>query len=157
MLKISRSISVYISIALTVIMFAGVVVLAFYAPSFIDALLSVSDVPEAFLSLAPTSRTHLFIAAYAEIALMITGLSMLFALLVLVQRKKVFTAAAVELIRYISWCLVLMGVIMLTLSFCSSVALFVGAAVFFVGLTIRVVKNVIEEAVYLKEENDLTV
>ena len=36
-------------------------------------------------------------------------------------------------------------------------ALFVGAAILFVGLTTRVVKNVIEAAVWLKEENDLTV
>ncbi|MBO4791603.1 MAG: DUF2975 domain-containing protein [Clostridia bacterium] len=35
--------------------------------------------------------------------------------------------------------------------------MFVGGAVLFVGLTVRVVKNVIEEAVYIKEENDLTV
>ncbi|MBP5731034.1 MAG: DUF2975 domain-containing protein, partial [Clostridia bacterium] len=41
--------------------------------------------------------------------------------------------------------------------FCTLLAVIAGAAVLFVGLAIRVVKNVIEEAVYIKEENDLTV
>ena len=88
---------------------------------------------------------------------MASGLGMLFALLLLVKRGSVFTKAAVELIRYISWCLIFMGFIMISLAFLTLIAVVAGAAVLFVGLAIRVVKNVIEEAVYIKEENDLTV
>ena len=88
---------------------------------------------------------------------MILGLGMLFALLILVLKEKVFTAAAVELIRYISWCLIFMGVILIALTFFFTLALPVGIAVLFVSLAVRVVKNVIEAAVCIKEENDLTV
>ncbi len=157
MLKINRKISVYISIVLTAIMFACAVALAFYMPTFLEHLLSLLEKSGAFSGLAPFQMTVLYVALYAEIALMMIGLGMLFALLLLVQKKMVFTPTAVELIRYISWCLILMGVIMASLTFFSLLALFIGAAVFFVGLTIRVVKNVIESAVYLKEENDLTI
>ena len=82
---------------------------------------------------------------------------MLLFLLSLILKKRVFTPASVELIRYISWCLILMGIVLISLIFCSPAFLFGGAAVLFVGLTVRVVKNVIEAAVFLKEENDLTV
>ena len=157
MLKINRRLSVFISIVLTTVMFAGTVALAFYMPAFLRYLFSLLDKSGILSDLSPVRQTMLFAAAYAEIALMLSGLGMLFALLLLVHKKKVFTLKAVELIRYISWCLILMGVVMISLTFFSLIALFAGTAVLFVGLTIRVVKNVIEEAVFLKEENDLTV
>ena len=155
--KINRKLSVYISIVLTAVIFAGAIVLAFFLPTLLDYLLGLPGLNGEHLSLAPYQTTIVYVAAYAELALMLTGLAMLFALLLLVQRKKVFTLPAVELIRYISWCLIFMGIIMIALTFFSIIALLVGAAVLFFGLTIRVVKNVIESAVYLKEENDLTI
>lgn len=154
MLKINRNLSVAISIVMTVIMFVGVVILAFYAPSYLSFLL---DEGGALGGVTPFQRAFVYIAVYAVAALMLSGLALLFALLLLVRKGKVFTPAAVELIRYISWCLILIGVILISLTFCSVAALFVGAAALFTGLTVRVVKNVIEAAVFLKEENDLTV
>ena len=157
MLKINRKLSVSISIAMTVIMLAGTVALAFFLPGFIEYLLSLPDSRGAYLSLSGFQRSLVYIAGYSEIALMLLGLGLLFALLILVRKLKVFTPAAVELIRYISWCLICMGIILTSLTFCSVIALAVGAAVLFTGLSVRVVKNVIEAAVLLKEENDLTV
>ena len=157
MLKINRKISIYISIVLTAVMFAGTVALAFFIPAFSDYLLRLPDMNGEVPVMTAFQRTAVRTGLYAELALMLAGLGMLFALLLLVQRKKVFTAAAVELIRFISWCLIFMGVILIALTFCRIFALFIGAAILFVGLTIRVVKNVIEAAVCLKEENDLTV
>ena len=154
MFKIDRNLSVGISIVMTAVMFVGVVILAFYAPGFIAYLLDESG---AFPALSAFQRAFVYIAVYAAVALMLLGLALLFALLLLVRNKKVFTPAAVELIRYISWCLILIGVALISLTYCSVAALFIGAAVLFTGLTVRVVKNVIEAAVFLKEENDLTV
>ena len=111
----------------------------------------------ALLNLLHAQKVIVYAAAYAELALMAAGLAMLFALLLLVKKGSVFTRPAVELIRYISWCLIFMGFIMMALAFCTLLAVIAGAVVLFVGLAIRVVKNVIEEAVYIKEENDLTV
>ena len=155
--KIDRKLSILISIVLTAVMFAGTIALAFFMPTCLEYLTGLPGLNGEKLELAPYQTTILYVAAYAEIALMLAGLAMLFSLLLLVRKKKVFTLPAVELIRYISWCLIFMGVIMIALSFFSVIALFVGAAVLFFGLTIRVVKNVIESAVWLKEENDLTI
>ena len=157
MLKINSKISVNISLVLTAVMFAGALALAFFMPTLVEYMLGLPDLNGALLDLSTYQRTVVYIIAYAELALMLLGLGMLFALLLLVQKEKVFTHSAVNLIRYISWCLIIMGVIMASLTFCSVIALVIGAAVMFFGLTIRVVKNVIETAVILKEENDLTV
>ena len=157
MLKINSKISVNISLVLTAVMFAGALALAFFMPTLVEYMLGLPDLNGALLDLSTYQRTVVYIIAYAELALMMLGLGMLFALLLLVRKEKVFTHPAVNLIRYISWCLIIMGAIMASLTFCSVIALVVGAAVMFFGLTIRVVKNVIETAVILKEENDLTV
>ena len=157
MLKINRKLSVTISIALTALMFLGTVALAFFLPSFLEYLLGLPDRNGELLALTATQRTVVYAAAYTELFLMASGLGMLFALLILVKRGSVFTKAAVELIRYISWCLIFMGFIMMSMAFLTLLAVAAGATILFVGLTIRVVKNVIEEAVYIKEENDLTV
>ena len=157
MLKINRKISVYISLALTAVMFAAVVALAFYLPRFTNYLIGLPDNTGERLSLTDAQRTLIHAAAYGEVAIMLIGLGLLFALLLLVKKGRVFTPAAVALIRFISWCLILMGIILVSMTFFFTLAPFAGAAIMFLGLTIRVVKNVIEEAVFLKEENDLTV
>lgn len=78
-------------------------------------------------------------------------------LLLLVRQRQVFTDRAVGCLRTISWCcfieagLLLVGV---TYFFMMPVLSFV---VGFLGLVLRVVKNVIEEAVALKNENDFTI
>ena len=78
-------------------------------------------------------------------------------LLLLVRKHQVFTDRAVSCLRTISWCcfievgLLLLGVwyfyMMPALAFVAG----------FLGLVLRVVKNVIEEAVALKAENDFTI
>lgn len=82
---------------------------------------------------------------------------MLILLLLRVLRSNVFSEKSVALIRGISWCcvgacvpLALCGVYFYSMIFLSFAAAFL-------GLVLRVVKNVIEEATDLKKENDLTI
>ena len=79
-------------------------------------------------------------------------------LLLLVKKHLVFTDRAVSCLRTISWCCFLeAGLCALSaiLYFRIHLALFFVAG--FLGLVLRVVKNVIEEAVALKAENDFTI
>lgn len=69
----------------------------------------------------------------------------------------VFTALSVSYIRVISWCAIICGLLFVALGRYFSIALVVAAAGIFAGLCVLVVKNVIEEAVEIKAENDLTV
>lgn len=81
-----------------------------------------------------------------------------------VRRSEIFTASAVSKLRGISWCcfaecLILVGgsigfnlILIRPYAF-----LAVAFAAAFLGIVLRVVKNVIEEAVAIKSENDYTI
>lgn len=84
-------------------------------------------------------------------------LAQLFTLLKNIGRDEVFTKSNVNLLRYISWCCFAGAIITFASGFYYVPWFFVAAAAGFVGLIVRVVKNVIAKAVIIKEENDLTV
>ena len=69
----------------------------------------------------------------------------------------VFTARAVSYIRSVSWCAFVIALIFLGMTWYYLVALVLAFTAALLGLCLRVVKNVIEEATVIKSENDLTV
>jgi len=79
-------------------------------------------------------------------------------LLSAVRREQVFTAGNVRCLRIISWCCFAAGAILLVGCLFVSLNLIILAvlAAFF-GIVIRVVKNLFEAAVALKDENDFTI
>jgi len=85
---------------------------------------------------------------------------LLYSLLKLLRRietGQVFTAKNVELLRRISWsCFVGAGIALISLLYYYP-WLFMGVAAAFMGLIVRVVKNVFAQAVELKNEADYTV
>lgn len=81
----------------------------------------------------------------------------LFKLLRRIETGQVFTAENVELLRRISWsCFVGAGVALISLLYYYP-WLFIAVAAAFMGLIVRVVKNVVAQAVELKNEADYTV
>ena len=74
-----------------------------------------------------------------------------------IKKEKVFEHINVKYLRIISYCCFAVAGISLVMSVWRILAFFVALAFAFVGLLMRVLKNVFEQAVYLKEENDLTV
>ena len=143
--KISKDASVTLSLICCGIGFLGLIFLAVYFPfmtprtesrAVVDAVLALD-----YLLLVPVAVANGFLVK----------------LLLLVRRRQVFTDGAVSCLRTISWCcfieagLLLVGV---AYFFMMPVLAFV---VGFLGLVLRVVKNVIEEAVALKNENDFTI
>ena len=78
-------------------------------------------------------------------------------LLLLVKNHLVFTDKAVSCLRTISWCCFLEAGLLLIGVIYYYVVPILAFIVFFLGLVLRVVKNVIEEAVALKAENDFTI
>ena len=157
MLKINRKLSTYISLTLTVLCFAGLVFMAFYLPTFTNYLIQLPDNTGERLSLTTLDTVLIHVAAYVILALAFTGDTLLFFLLLEVLKGKVFTGKAVALIRGISWCLMLIGGVFILLTYYFTLSVYVGFAVIFFGVSVRVVKNVIEQAVHIKEENDFTI
>ena len=78
-------------------------------------------------------------------------------LLLLVRVGSVFTAKAVSCIRGVSWCACAIALVFLGMTWYYLVALVLAFTAALLGLCLRVVKNVIEEATAIKSENDLTV
>lgn len=107
-----------------------------------------------------TSSGHyaLFLATiYTGGAVAAATLCFLYRLLHNIGLGQVFVAANVKNLRRISWCCIAGGAIAMAsglyyLPWCA-----VGLAALFAGLIVRVVKNVIAQAVALKEENDYTI
>ena len=143
--KISKNASVTLSLICCIVGFLGLVFLAWYFPHLIpeaaDRAASVGIMVLDYLLLVPVAVANGFLVK----------------LLLLVRRRQVFTDGAVSCLRTISWCcfieagLLCLGIVYFRLL---PVLAFVAG---FLGLVLRVVKNVIEEAVALKAENDFTI
>lgn len=157
MLKIPSKISITISIAASMAFFVLCIALAFCMPGF--ASLMIQAVNDIGISSVEGAEEYVVIGlAYVALVFITIIDILLFMLLLRVREGKVFTAESVSLIRSISWgCYIVAGVFCgLALSF-SFVGLMVAFVAAFLGLCLRVVKNVIEEATEIKAENDMTV
>ena len=97
------------------------------------------------------------VAAYIILALALAANTLLFTLLLQVKGENVFSAKSVSLIRGISWCSIGVGVVFALLTYYFTLSSVIAFAALFLGLCVRVVKNVIERATEIKDENDLTV
>ena len=96
-------------------------------------------------------------AGYCVLALAMLADILLFWLLLLVRAGEVFTARSVALIRGVSWCAIGVSLLFLLMARYYLIALALAFTAVLLGLCLRVVKNVIEEATAIKAENDLTV
>ena len=94
---------------------------------------------------------------YCVVLLAMLADYLLFRLLLLVRAGEVFTARAVSLIRGVSWCALAISLLFLLATSYFLIALALAFTAALLGLCLRVVKNVIEEATAIKAENDLTV
>jgi hypothetical protein len=94
---------------------------------------------------------------YACYAPALTVLFSLNKLLTNIRRSEVFTRANVRLLRIISWACFAAALILAFGAFISFLFCVMAVPVAFIGLIVRVVKNVVAAAAELKEENDFTI
>lgn len=74
-----------------------------------------------------------------------------------IRKGLVFVAQNVQYLRILSWCCFAVSLICLLSGYYYVLFLLIGFAAAFFGLILRVLKNVFEQAVELKEESDFTV
>lgn len=74
-----------------------------------------------------------------------------------IKRQEIFIEKNVSYLRVISWCCFAVAVITLVGGFIYIPFTVVAVAAAFVGLMLRVVKNVMQNAVEIKAENELTI
>ena len=124
------------------------------------ALFSVPRITDFFIyrgTVAAAGRTAVIICVF--ICLM-TGeaiLYMLDSLLQNIRKEDIFISRNVSYLRGISWACFALCIPCLVITVYCQTFFFIFLAAGFMGLILRVVKNVIEEAVVIKEENDYTV
>lgn len=74
-----------------------------------------------------------------------------------IRHEQIFTGKNVRLFRILSWCCFLAALPLLFYGFLNMITIFFSAILAFIALLLRVAKNMLETAVELKAENDLTV
>ena len=165
MLKISKKLSVALSLVITIlclVLLTAAGATAYNYPVFWLRLRNVK----------PDLGIVLF--TYGELLIAYGAVGLLLALLNRIRHQEIFTAANVSLLRALSWfsfaeALLFTveailrpngGMVLVSEPFRNSFLFLFGAVAFvfvFVGLILRVVKNALEEAVAIKTEQDYTI
>ena len=100
----------------------------------------------------------IYICGYVCLAVAMVAMFALDMLLRNIRKDLVFSRVNIKCLRIISWCCFAVAIVMLCgWPFISYVLIFVAAAAAFFGLLMRVVKNVIDTACEIKDENDFTI
>lgn len=102
-------------------------------------------------------RNDILLCFYPSAALGLTALASLVFLLKNIMENEMFCRENVRLLWVISNCCFIVAVITFTGGFFWLPFFVLSAAAGFMGLIIRVVKNVMQKAVEIREENDLTI
>ncbi|MBS6475488.1 MAG: DUF2975 domain-containing protein [Clostridiales bacterium] len=157
MLRISKKYSVILSLLLAAAFFIVLAVLAAAMPALIELFIQTPDGIINRSEITAGDRIFMLILSYLILASAMTADILMFILLLRVRAGLVFTPRSVALIRGVSWCCILFGVLFAVLCLYFQLALAIAFAALFLGLCIRIVKNVLEEATEIKSENDLTV
>ncbi|AHF09236.1 MULTISPECIES: DUF2975 domain-containing protein [Dehalobacter] len=74
-----------------------------------------------------------------------------------IRREEVFIEKNVKLLRVLSWCSFVVSAILFISGFYYILFVIIAVCAAFLGLILRVIKNVFEQAIVIKRENDFTI
>lgn len=160
MFKISKKASVMISFVISAAFVAIFGVFMCILPWFTKEAPVLAELREYFTGqemLGISGETFFLVWAYIILALAIIACAAICMMLLNIRKGNVFSAKTVSFIRFISWDCILIALVFAVAQYFHPLACIVALAAAFLGLCLRVVKNVIEEAITIKDENDLTV
>ena len=121
----------------------------FLAKYYDDNIIAAQNMPSVFLPL--------LITLYAAVPPAVLALFRLDRMLGNIRKGQPFISDNVKSLRIISYCCFAESLVFVYFSFLKPFALVIILAAAFIGLILRVVKNVFEQAVALREENDFTI
>ncbi len=142
--------SITASFVACVLVLLAIVFIGVASPLLLDKYLSQRGV-------AITLKPILLSCYYPCASLGVVAIASLMKMLMLIKNDKPFCKENVKMLKIISWCCFGAAAICAVGGIWYFPFLFIFAAAAFVGLILRVVKNVMEKAVEIREENDLTV
>ena len=153
----SEKISIIITVTLGVIFLVALGFMTYWLPALVNSLIDIKDNLGNRTKITDLGRDLVLIDAYAVIVVAVVAVVFLFILLRVVYKREVFTKKAAKLISAISWCCFGEGFLFALLLVYFHLSICVVAAACFLGLALRIVKHVIEEATEIKAENDFTI
>ena len=142
--------SVTLSIIVTVIISVVFVCLIFTAPPVFRWFLEITN-------RSGSSYKTLITVFYLCCLPAAAALTLLMKLLLNIKADRIFIPGNVALLRYLSWCCFLVVPITVIGGFYYISLFVIAAASAFMGLILRVLKNIMAAATEIKGENDLTV
>lgn len=154
--KLSKT-SVVISLILTLLLFTALLFVTYWLPDVVTSMINAEDNLGNRENVTDLDRGLILADAYAMLAVAYLAVALLYLLLRTILHGKVFGKKTVRLLSAISWCCFAEGALVILLTFWFQLAAVAALAACFVGLCLRVVKNVIEEATRIKAENDFTI
>ena len=153
----SQKISVIVTVILGIVFLLALVFLTRWLPMIVNSLIDIKDNLGNRAQITQLGRDLVLADSYAIIIVAFVAVVFLFVLLRVVYKREVFSIKAARLISVISWCCFAEGLLFALLLVYFQLAICIVAAACFLGLTLRIVKHVIEEATLIKEENDYTI
>jgi len=157
MIKISNKVSINISLTVAVIFLVACIFGAFIMPPLVEMLINLPDNIGNRGSITDSGRILVLVLAYLMLLVLMLADVLMILLMFRVKRGLVFTAKSISLIRGISWCCFEIAFVFGVLGIYFQLSFILAFFAVFLGISLRVVKNVIEEAAEIKSENDLTV
>lgn len=157
MFKISSRLSILLSIALCVGFLLVCIVGLFMMPSLVEMLIKIPDNIGFRNEITQGVKTFVLVLAYLALVGGMVADVLLIAVLQRVRNGQVFTNKSVSLIRAVSWCCFVICIVFGLIGIYFQLSYIVAFGVLLLGLCLRVIKNVLEEATAIKCENDLTV
>lgn len=155
--KKNEKTQVLISAILGNIFLFTLIVACFYVPRIVDIFISIPHNDGLRGQIGSIERGIIIADLYLMISVGVGAVILMFKLLKTVLNGDVFTKTTCKLLSLVSTCCFIEGALSLFFVLYFKFIICIFLAAWFLGLCLRVVKNVIEEATRIKEENDFTV
>ncbi len=149
--------SVAVTVALTSLLLAGLLLLFPFIPAVVTSMLTVPDNIGNRGELSAAARIYVLTAAYAMYAIAIATLILFLVLMHKVSRGLVFSPAVSTLLFVLSLFCFAEALLFASIGFCFQLAYGVALAACILGVSLRVTRNVLDEAARIKAENDFTI
>ncbi len=149
----NKNLSLAISSVLTKVGFTLIIICCFAAPYLVTYYEQSYIIPYGIDSVYVPLLVTLYCSAVPALILTVS----LDRLLTNIRKGNAFIKQNVTCLRIISYCCFAASLIFIYFGFIRHFALFIVVAAAFFGLILRVIKNVFEQAIEIREENDYTI
>lgn len=146
----TKSISISLSKLIIVITALFIVIAIPFIPTFLNSYINT-------IQLKPMILNSLMITFYITIPAALILLGSLYILLIHISRSDVFVDTNVQLLKVSSYCCFFAAIVYLFFARLYLFALLISIVIFLGGLILRVMQNVLIQAILIKTENDFTI